>query len=278
MSGGGQPARHGDVTVVIPCFNYGAYLVEAVGSALHQRGGPARVIVVDDGSTDPHTLEVLAGLPNEVEVVRRPNGGPSAARNTGAEHSDTPYLLSLDADDRLTPDALDRMRAPLDADPSIAYSYGHTELFGDWSGRLAFPDPDPYRMLYRSIVSATSLVRRSAWDAIGGFDPDIPRYEDWDFYLGALERGLTGVRVDGVTLLYRRHRGSKVDVDRSGYRAAYRAIRAKHARLYSRANELARESSLGPAERLLYRSYFAWRPIPARIEQAIYQRALFRRA
>src|SRR5262245_4809478 len=72
-----------DVTVVVSCFNYGRYLVEAVESALRQKGGAPRVVVVDDGSTDPGTLDVLERLPPEVEVVRQENRGVCTARNAG---------------------------------------------------------------------------------------------------------------------------------------------------------------------------------------------------
>jgi GT2 family glycosyltransferase len=125
-------------------------------------------------------------------------------------------------------------------------------------------------MLYRSIVSATSLVRRELFEELGGFDPRARGYEDWDFYLGALSRGWRGVRVPTVTLCYRRHGDSKVDADRSNYRRAYRLIHEKHAELYGRARSLAAESDLGPLGRLFYRTYWAHRPLPARLERALY--------
>ncbi|MBA2630495.1 MAG: glycosyltransferase family 2 protein [Thermoleophilaceae bacterium] len=269
---------HEDVTVVIPCFDYGRYVGEAVASALEQEGGAPRLVVVDDGSTDPDTVGVLGRLPPPVTVLRQDNAGPSAARNAGAALTDTPYLLMLDADDRLRPGALDALRAPLDADSSLGFAYGFAEFFGDWTGRLDFPAYDPYRLLHRSIVSATSLLRREAFDAAGGFDPGLPGYEDWDLYLGALESGWTGVRVPEVVLSYRRHSGSRVGSDRAGYRRRYRAIRKKHSALYARAGELAEASELGPAGRLAYRAFWGWRPVPARVENAVYGRVFRRRA
>jgi GT2 family glycosyltransferase len=270
-------SAHADVTVVIPCFSYGEFLREAVDSALGQRGGAPRVVVVDDGSTEPATLQALEDLPPEVELVRQENAGPAAARNRGAGATDSPLLLMLDADDRLRPGALEALRAPLDSEPELGFAYGYAEFFGAWSGRLDFPDYDPYRLLYRSIVGATSLVRRELFEAVGGFDTEIPGYEDWDFYLGALERGWTGRRVPEVVLSYRRHEASRLSADRAGYRRRYRAIRAKHAALYRRAPELASRSTLGPAGRLAYRTWFAWRPLPAAAEHALYT-LLFRRA
>jgi GT2 family glycosyltransferase len=225
---------------------------------------------VDDGSTDPETLRAFEGLAAGVELVRRPNEGVSAARNAGARATDTPYLLMLDADDRLTPNALSVLHEALERDGEAGFSYGFAEFFGAWSGRLEFPDYDPYRLLYRSLVGATSLIRREVFEAVGGFDPIIAGYEDWDFYLGALERGFGGRRVPQVVLLYRRHAHSRLSADRASYRRRYRALRVKHRELFRRAPELARASDLGPAGRLVYRTWFAWRPLPARLEQAIY--------
>src|SRR3954452_19636172 len=95
-----------DVTVVVTCFDYGRFLEEAVSSALTQAGVRAEAIVVDDGSTDPGTLETLDRLPSEARVVRQANSGVCAARNVGLALVQTPYVVVLDADDRLAPGAL----------------------------------------------------------------------------------------------------------------------------------------------------------------------------
>jgi glycosyltransferase involved in cell wall biosynthesis len=260
-----------DVTVVIPCFNHGRFLREAVESALAQRDGPPRVIVVDDGSTEEETARALDALPAGVELVRQRNAGPAAARNAGIERSRTPLLLMLDADDRLTAGAIETLRGPLDQHPEVGYCYGVMRLFGEWSGEIRFPDFDPYRLLYRSIAGASlGLIRRRAWEEAGRFDPFVGGYEDWDFCLGALECGWRGLQVRKVTLEYRKHGRSGQEQHRRRYRRTYRRLREKHAPLYARAAEFAGESDLGPAGRLLYRTYWAWRPLPAPIERAIY--------
>jgi glycosyltransferase involved in cell wall biosynthesis len=263
--------RHDDVTVVIPCFNHGRFLGEAVQSALAQQGGRPRVIVVDDGSTDGETARALEALPEAVEVVRQANAGPAAARNAGIERARTPFLLMLDADDRLTADAIETLCGPLETDPAVGYCYGVMRWFGDWSGEIRFPDFDPYRLLYRSIAGASlGLIRREAWEEAGGFDPAIGGYEDWDFCLSALEAGWRGLLVPKVTLEYRKHERSGQHQHRRSYRRTYRRLRAKHAALYRRADEFAAETDLGPAGRFLYRTYWAWRPLPASVERALY--------
>jgi glycogen synthase len=269
--------RHGDITVVIPCFNHGRFLLESVERALGQQGGPPRVMVVDDGSTDEETQRVLTELPDGVEVIRQENAGVAAARNTGFERSGTELVLQVDADDRLTPDALDVLRPPLASRPHVGYCYGQMELIGAWSGVLRFPDYDPYILLHRSIAGAAlGLVRRECWEQAGGFDSAIAGYEDWDFCLSALERGWRGLQVPRVTYEYRKHEHSGEELHRRQYRAVYRQLRAKHADLFAKRREFAAESDLGPLQRLVYRTYFAWRPLPARVEKALYGKLIFR--
>ncbi len=269
-------SEHADVTAVVPCFNYGTWLGEAVGSLLAQEGGPPRVVVVDDGSTEPATLAALEALPDGVELVRQENAGLSAARNAGYRVAGTPLLIALDADDLLPPGALRALKRPFAGDPELGFSYGITRLFGDWEGELAFPPLDAYRMLHRHIVGPVGLTRRELWEDLGGYDPAFRTgYEDWDFWLGALERGWRGAKVDEVTFLYRRHGDTMVFGARREYRRLYRRLRTKHAALYARRPALARESSAGPAERLLYRYFWGPRPVPARMEAALY-RLLFR--
>jgi glycosyltransferase involved in cell wall biosynthesis len=259
-----------DLTVVIPCFNHGRYLGEAVASALGQDGGEPSLVVVDAGSTDPETEEAIAGLPASAEVIRQANAGPAAARNTGFERARTPYVLPLDADDRLPPGALSVLHAALESDSRAAYAYGVMRFFEDWSGEVRFPGYDPYRLLYRPIVGWLGLVRRAAWEQIGGFDAALQGFEDWDFTLGAIDHGWHGHRLDRVVLEYRKHGRSGLEADRRRYRALYRSLRAKHAGLYARAADLAADSDLGAVGRLLYRTWWAWRPLPASAERALF--------
>lgn len=266
-----------DITVVVACFDYGAFLRESVESALCQQGGEPRVIVVDDGSTDARTLAELERLPARVKLIRQANAGVATARNTGLQNVQTPYALILDADDRLAEDALARLRGPLEAEPALGFAYGLMRFFGAWDGVVKLPPYDPYRLLYRHNIGATALVHRELFEDVGGFDPAFAGYEDWEFWLGALERGWRGRRVEEVTLLYRRHGFGRHAGARPHYHASFRQIRRKHAGLYGRSERrrLAHESSLGVAGRLLYRYWWGSRPLPARVELAL-QAALWR--
>jgi glycosyltransferase involved in cell wall biosynthesis len=263
-------ADNGDITAVVACFNYGAYLGEAVDSLLGQAGGAPRVVVVDDGSDDPATLATLDSLEGRVELVRQPNRGVGAARNAGLERVETAYAIVLDADDRLAPGALAALRAPLDADAGLGFAYGTMRFFGDWTGELRFPAYDPYALLYRHTIGLSALVRREVIAATGGFDPEFEQFEDWELWVNALAHGWRGRQVDAVTLEYRRHGATKLAADRGAYRRAFRRLRAKHAGLYADRARLAHESRLGPAGRVWYRAWWGARPVPARLERALH--------
>lgn len=267
-----------DITVVITCFNYGAYLPDAVQSAAEQQGGAPRITVVDDGSTDEQTVDQLKRLPPEVRLICQSNAGLAAARNAGMRDAGTRYLIALDADDRLAPGALSAMRRPLDGDPRLGFSYGVARFFGAWEGLLQFPDFDPYKLLYRHIVGSTTLMRRELFEDVGGFDPEFYEYEDWEFWLHALRRGWRGQNVDEVTLEYRRHGDTMYAGARIRYRSWYRRLRAKHAELYAPESRrrLGSESDLGPLGRAVYRWWWGGRPLPARLELAL-QALLWRR-
>jgi glycosyltransferase involved in cell wall biosynthesis len=257
-----------DVTVVIANYNYGEFLGEAVESA-HREG--ADVIVVDDGSTEP-----LPALPSEIQLVRQENQGVARARNTGLSRARTPYVLFLDADDRLVAGALATLRAPLDADPKLGFTYGRMKFFGDWDGELRFPPYDPYALLYRHTIGLSALARREVLEDTGGFDPAFSYFEDWELWVNALAHGWRGQQVDAVTVEYRRHPRSKHSQDRRAYRRAFRQLKAKHADLYRDRDRFASEGALGPFGRFLHRAYWGPRPMPARLEQGLY-RLLWRR-
>jgi glycosyltransferase involved in cell wall biosynthesis len=260
-----------EITAVVPCFNYGAYLGEAVASLLGQAGGAPRVIVVDDGSTDPATDAALDALPGEVEVIRQANAGVCAARNAGLERARTPFVLCLDADDRLAPGALAAMHPALAAHPEAGFAYGWHRFLGSWSGELRFPPYDPLRLLDRHLIGTTALTRIEVIRDTGGYDPAFTEFEDWELWLNALAYGWHGVRVPAVTLEVRRHARSKLAMDRRAYRAVRRQLKAKHRGLYERRRELAGHSTLGPAGRAFHRLYWGPRPLPAALEARLYR-------
>lgn len=187
------------VTVVVPCHNSGSLLREAVLSARGQTHPDVEVIVVDDGSTDKETLEVLADIAGPgVRVISQANAGPGAARNTAIAAATTPFILPLDADDRLAPRAAELGARHLAADPDAGIVAGTMVLIGVASGRKECTYSGIESMLHGTTIPNISMFRRQDWQTVGGYPEEIRRGEDWAFWLRllALGRGVSVVPDD----------------------------------------------------------------------------------
>jgi glycosyltransferase involved in cell wall biosynthesis len=201
------------VTVVIPCFNHGRYLDEAVGSALAQTHADLEVVVVDDGSTDPETVALLDHYERpRTRVLRGPNAGPSAARNRGIAEGTGEYVLPLDADDRIAPTYVEKAVRLLDEDPRVGIVYCRAEYFGDRSGPWELPPYGLPRILRENMIFCTALFRRTDWSAVGGFRTLRHGWEDWDFWLSLIERG-RDVRLIPEALFTYRIKGASRNAD-----------------------------------------------------------------
>jgi glycosyltransferase involved in cell wall biosynthesis len=257
------------IAVIIPFFNDVDFVEEAIASIVED--GPVEVVVVDDGSTDPRTAETLARVEaGGAKVVRRENGGPSAARMSGLAATTARYVFPLDSDDRLEPGCLGVLADRLDAAPEIAFTYGHLRFFGAREGGREAQAWDPYTLLYANRWGAPLLLRRTALDAVGGWSL-ADCYEDWDILLALAEHGFEGAPVDQLVLHYRRHEAPRMNVRSHGRHAElYRILEARHARLFSRRAELARAAGAPRWRQLAYPLLLGARPLyPWRVFYAI---------
>ncbi len=178
------------VTVVIPCYNLGAYVGEAIDSVLAQAGAAVEVLLIDDGSTDAATVQRLDELARRerVELLRTPNRGVAAARNSGLEKATGEFVMFLDADDRLLPGALRVMAEALAREPQAALAYPAFRR-GDDGREIHRPAFNRLALLATNTLSIASLVRRSAvGDARFRTTDRGFEYEDWDFWLQLTER------------------------------------------------------------------------------------------
>jgi glycosyltransferase involved in cell wall biosynthesis len=226
----------GDITpiaVVIPCHDDGATLVQAVDSARAQ-DVPVEVIVVDDGSTDPHTDAVLRRLAGDgVRVLRQENRGPGPARMAGLRATSAEYALPLDADDRLLPGALRILRDQLDANPAAVAAWGSARHFGglDFVQR-SLPSLDPWQVSYQNHLPLSALYRREAVLAAGGWQLD-GGYEDWDLWMALAEAGHEGIGLPVVTGEYRVEPGRRLSRSSSRHAERCAVLRARHPRLFA---------------------------------------------
>jgi glycosyltransferase involved in cell wall biosynthesis/GT2 family glycosyltransferase len=200
------------VAVVIPCYNHGAYVAEAVESVRAQTYAHIDCVVVDDGSTDAATILKLEALKHDgVCVIRQGNRGLSSARNAGVRATDTPFFVPLDSDDRLEPTFVEKLLPPLLADAALGYCYSHVRLFGAADGVWTCPPYDPRRLLIENLSVATAVVRRAAFDLAGGYSTDMLHgFEDWDFWLALLSTGYHGRCVPEPLFAYRKHAGGSM--------------------------------------------------------------------
>ena len=220
------------VSVVVTCYDLGRYLDEAVASVLAQTFEDFEVLVVDDGSTDPATTQLLADYRRpRTRVLRTPNSGLPAAKNTGIRHTSGEYLCCLDADDALEPAFLERSVAALDADPELAFASHWLRTFGDETGEWRPTRCDFPALLDANTVNGAALVRRSAVAAVGGFDESLrDGCEDWDLWIALVERGFRGTILPELLYAYRRRPDSlsRTMLSGTGHPELYRRIVEKH--------------------------------------------------
>ena len=193
------------VSVVIPCYNQGAYLDEAVESVLAQTFQDFEILVVDDGSTDAETINKLKdAVWPRTRVIRTENQGLSAARNNGIREAKGAYILPIDADDKIGPGYLDDAVRILDRHPEIGIVYCEAAYFGIRNGRWCLPDYSPDQLLLQNVIFCSALFRRADWEKVGGFNVNmVYGWEDWDFWLALIRLGVKVYRIPNVHFFYR---------------------------------------------------------------------------
>ncbi len=197
-----------NVSVIIPTYNSGPLVVEAVESVLRQTQQPRQIIIVDDGSTDD-TRQRLRPYEVRIEYVWQQNSRVAAARNTGLDRASGDFLAFLDADDAWHPHKLARQLAMLAEHPEIGLLA--TDLT-DWPGKFVSPGklsqgavkpvPLAEMLLFNPLATSSIVVRRGVLERAGRFDPELFGPEDYDLWLrcaqfapiAILQEPLTGYR------------------------------------------------------------------------------------
>ena len=202
------------VTVIVPVFNYADYVTEALQSVADQTLQRLDLVVVDDASPDDSGQMVLDWVrANEqrfsrIRVLRHAqNAGLGFARNSGFAAAETPFVLPLDADNRLRPTACESLLRAL-CGTSAAFAYPAIQQFGTASDVFGDQPYSALRLQPGNYIDAMALVRKSAWAAAGGFDHVQHGWEDFDFWCRLAERGFHGVNLPDVLAEYRVHGGS----------------------------------------------------------------------
>lgn len=198
------------VSVVIPTYNDADVLTRAIGSALAQTSSVDEIIIVDDASTDDPRTVVEQFDDDRIRYIKHTrNKGGSAARNTGIKSATGDYIAFLDADDEWRPRKIERQLAELQSrsDDWVAVHCGRkrnmgladkigyrlSQVIGIRKGDLRKEGGEELikdvLLTNLSTGASTLLVRSDIVEDIGGFDPEFPRHQDWEFLIRILKRG-----------------------------------------------------------------------------------------
>lgn len=194
------------VSVIVPCFNDGAYLEETIQSILNQTYSRIEIVVTDDGSTDPASHQYLSDVEKKykIQVIRSENKGPSAARNLAIKNSKGFYILPLDADDLIKPTYIEKAVKILEEHPEVGLVYCKAETFGVKTGPWDLPIFNMDEFAWDNQIFNAGIYRRQHWEEIGGYDESlIHGSEDYDFWVALIKKNLSPFQLPEVLFSYR---------------------------------------------------------------------------
>ncbi len=207
------------ISVIIPCYNQGKYLDEAVQSVISQSHPCNEIIIINDGSTDPFTVDLLSTYHRDkCRVIHTKNQGLPAARNTGIEQSTGEFICCLDADDKYAPSYFEKAMDVFSKDETSRYGAvtSWVQMFGAvenvWQA-IGFNTEGfkPFFQATRNNIQSATMFRKTCWQEIGGYDESMLRgYEDWDFWLRMIDIGYQWYCIEEPLIYYRQKEHSMV--------------------------------------------------------------------
>jgi glycosyltransferase involved in cell wall biosynthesis len=221
------------VSIVIPCYNPDASLLEAIGSARSQTYANVEIIIVDDGSSSNESRAILGRAARDADrYIEQSNRGVAAARNAGVRAASGSFFVPLDCEDVLKPDFVAACLAAIQRQPSMAFVYTDYRVFGKRNYTERLRSYNLYDLLETNTLPYASLIRTEDWFAAGGYDETFIGYEDWEFWLRLGARGRFGHHLDRVLWAYRKQGRSLSDVAGDRHDELVARIRSKHPVLY----------------------------------------------
>lgn len=225
------------VSVIVPLYNYGHYLTECLQSIHNQTYPVKEIIIVNDGSTDG-SLEIAkeyAHWSSKIKVVDKENGGLASARNAGIAVATGTHYMTLDADDKLTPGAIEEHVKLLTDDKTIAQcallEFGERHVLNVPPERTSLE-----QVMQANTMYCNCMFPKKAWEEVGGYDESSTMrlgYEDWEFNIRVLAAGYRVNTSDFIALRYRVHEGQMTQATSHPRRQElYDYIYTKHKELY----------------------------------------------
>lgn len=229
--------QDGMLSIVIPFYNLGEYLEDTLHSLQGMEDIPHEIIVVDDGSDDPFSLQKLADLQSRYgfQLTRKKNEGLAAARNTGAWKAQGEFLAFLDADDCVDVEYYRQALRVLRCYPELSFVGCWAEYFGETQGYWPTWNPEPpYALVHNPLNTSALVYRRADFLRFGLNDPAFDQVmEDYDSLLSMLESGCRGVSIPYPYFKYRVRGNSMFHASRGSVRQkTYEQLAHKHAALY----------------------------------------------
>ena len=237
------------VSVVVPCFEHGAYLLECIDTIMAQTYPNIEIIIVDDASEDEATLKVLDDVARraDIRLIRlSENVGPGSARQRGIAEAQGRYLLLVDADNRLTADAVASLVCQLqESGERVGFIYPNQTFFGMRNDAATSPSYNLDLLLEYNYCDTSCLIDREIFTAGISFGDDLRwTHEDWDFALAVAERRVRGAPARGRFLEVRKAGFTRSDLVTRAARSEA-TIRSRHPVLYR--HRMAIKSRWSPA-------------------------------
>ena len=173
------------VSIIIPCYNSGATIDRTIDSIESQTWKDVEIIIINDGSTEKLTIDKLSQISTNknITLINQPNLGLASARNTGIAEAEGSYVMPLDADDWLEPDALTQMLLVANDEGPNVVVYSDMKLKGDLTG-LKKTFCNPFEQLFSNQLPYCMLFPRNILTESGGYDKDfVLGFEDWELNL-----------------------------------------------------------------------------------------------
>lgn len=265
------------VSVIIPTYNYGRFIAEAIESVLEQAYPASEIIVVDDGSTDDTEI-VVAKFGEKVQYIKQANGGVCAARNNGFAKSTGDIIAFLDADDTWMPEKIEKQVAKFAEDAEIGLVHCGTREFDSASGETRALQiegkegwvANEHILFDKPVINFSSsvlMISRKAIDDVGGFDTRLKNGEDWEFCLRVARKYKVGF-VPEALVNYRNH-GLNAHLD---IKEMERSTKIAWEKAFDTTDEKVlrlRSKSFGNLHKVLAGSYFQAGDFPASLKHAV---------
>lgn len=242
------------VSIIMPCYNDGAYIRQAIDSVKAQTYQNIELIIIDDGSDEKATVDIIKKFEkeNSITILHTDHLRPAGARNYGIQAASGKYILPLDSDDSIDRTYVEKCVKILENNKKIGAVYCLADLFGEKKGRWELPPYSFKNMLVDNVVFVTAMFRKEDWEEVGGFDVSMAAgMEDYAFWLSILALGKEIYQIPEILFHYRIKHISRTseflsDIDQT--KETYRKIYDNHREFYQ---EHAEEYALALREALI---------------------------